>query len=219
MSTPQENRAFLYDTGLVTDTPTWTQIAWTDTEGSLHREEVNAEAKSKAEAVRHRAIAVETPAGSVACFPPPHQFFFPRDMTDNQKTVWAGRNHRGLEPRIGFGVRQTETGGGNYSPWFNAPPGTLHRMGVFYLLSAGKAEEALRQTLAFTHGDRFPELPGRTTFTSHWHLALTIDAMQGKNPRPDLIKMFKDMNVTIVHLAEFHGEGHPAILDRSVSPK
>ena len=26
---------------------------------------------------------------------------------------------------------------------------------------------------------------------------------------PDLVKMFKDMNVNIVHLAEFHGDGHP----------
>ena len=26
---------------------------------------------------------------------------------------------------------------------------------------------------------------------------------------PDFVKMFKDMNVNVVHLAEFHGDGHP----------
>ena len=26
---------------------------------------------------------------------------------------------------------------------------------------------------------------------------------------PDFVKMFKDMGVNIVHLAEFHGDGHP----------
>ena len=84
-------------------------------------------------------------AGSVACFPPPHQFFFPRDLTDNLKTVWYGREHRGLDDRFGFGIRQSERGGGSFVPWFNAPPGTDQRLGVFYLLSSGNAEQALRE--------------------------------------------------------------------------
>ena len=35
-----------------------------------------------------------------------------------------------------------------------------------------------RETLRYTHGDRFPELPGHVTFTSHWHMAITMAAMK-----------------------------------------
>ena len=89
-------------------------------------------------------------------------------------------DHRGLDDRLGFGIRQSETGGGNFVPWFNAPPGTEQRLGVFYLLSRGPAEDALREALRYTHGDRFPELPGYKTFTSHWHMAITVAAMKEK---------------------------------------
>jgi hypothetical protein len=78
----------------------------------------------------------------------------------------------------------------------------------------GNAEDALRETLRYTHGDRFPDLPGYKTFTSHWHMAIAVAAQreiarkEGRTT-PDFVKMFKDMNVNIVHLAEFHGDGHP----------
>ncbi len=135
-------------------------------------------------------------------------------MTDNQATVWHGRGHRGLDDRAGFGIRQTETGGGNYVPWFNAPPGTDQRLGVFYLLTHDTPQAALAEVLKYTHGDRYPDIPGRVTFTSHWHMATAVAALKeieaGKGrTTPDLVKMFKDLNVKIVHLAEFHGDGHP----------
>ena len=159
-------------------------------------------------------MIAETASGSVACFPPPHQFFFPRDLTDNLKTVWYGREHRGLDARFGFGIRQAERGGGSFVPWFNAPPGTDQQLRHLYLLSDGDAERALRKTLRYTHGDRYLKLPGYHTFTSHWHMATTMAALQEKSrggPRsiPDSVRMFKDMGVEIAHLAEFHGDGHP----------
>ncbi|MCA1684506.1 MAG: hypothetical protein LC745_00675 [Planctomycetia bacterium] len=214
VSTEREDTAFLYDAGLASASPDWTRLAWLNTEGAFTSRDVRSDDTAHAAAVRHRAIVAEADAGSVACFPPPHQFFYPRDDTDNQKTAWYGRNHRGLDDRTGFGVRQTETGGGNFAPWFNAPPGTAQRLGVFYLLSRGRADEAMSEVLKFTHGDRFPEIPGRVTFTSHWHMAVTLAAMkeiaEGKaRTTPDFVTMFKAMNVNVVHLAEFHGDGHP----------
>ncbi|AGA27112.1 CehA/McbA family metallohydrolase domain-containing protein [Singulisphaera acidiphila] len=213
LSTKEADRAYLYDAGLASETPSWSQFAWMDTEGKLARHNLDKQANDQAVAVRHRAIIAESELGSVACFPPPHRFFTPRDFTDNLQNVWQGRNHRGLDERPGFGIRQAETGGGNYVPWFNAPPGTEQHMGVFYLLSLKKADEALRETLRYTHGDRFPEIPGHTTFTSHYHMAITMAAMKeaaqgGVRTTPDFVRMFKDMNVNFVHLGEFHGDGH-----------
>ena len=215
VSTFEERRAFTYDAGLVGASPIGKGLAWVDTEGKLVRETLAADGADVAHPVRHRTIVAESAGGSLACFPPPHQFFFPRDWTDNLKTVWHGRDHRGLGSDHGFGVRQPETGGGNYVPWFNAPPGTEQRLGVFYLLSRGPAEDALRAVLRFTHGDRFPELPGHKTFSSHWHMAFTVDAMKKKAagvsplPVPDLVGVFKGLGVEAVHVAEFHGDGHP----------
>src|SRR4029077_10255465 len=66
----------------------------------------------------------------------------------------------------------------------------------------------------FTNGDRFPKLPDYRALTSHWHMATAVAAMAEKakgGPRstPDFVRMFKDMGVELVHLAEFHGDGHP----------
>jgi len=214
LSTIAKDRAYLYDAGLVSAAPGWNRLAWLDTEGRFNHEAFDANTVDRPHSVRHRAIIAESDGGSVACFPLPHQYFFPRDVTDNLGFTWSGRGHRGLEERSGFGIRQFETGGGPYVPWINAPPGTEQRLGVFYLLTRGKAEDALRESLRFTHNDRFVEIPGYKTFTSHWHMAITVAAMKelangGPRTSPDFVKMFRDMGVNIVHQAEFHGDGHP----------
>jgi hypothetical protein len=212
--TPEDRRAILYDTGLAWSLSDSARFAWVDTEGKLERSVAEPTTLDHAEKARHRTLLLERDNGSIACFPPPHQFFFPRDLTDNLHTLWLGHGHRGLDPRFGFGIRQSERGGGSYVPWFNAPPGTDQHLGVFYLLSSGQAEQALEQTLRYTNRDRFLKLPGYHTLTSHWHMATAMAALAEKQkggPRtePDFVRMFQDMGVEIVHLAEFHGDGHP----------
>jgi hypothetical protein len=212
--TQEDLRAIAYDAGLVGDWSGMRRLAWMDTEGQFRREELDTSAASRPRMVRHRTLIAEGNGGSIACFPPPHQFFFPRDLTDNLGFIWSGRGHRGLEERFGLGVRQAEEGGGPFVPWSNAPPGTEQRLGTFYLLSRGPAEEALKDVLRYTRGDRFARLPGHATFTSHWHMAVAVAALkaqaEGRPPTiPDFVRMFKAMGVDIVHLAEFHGDGHP----------
>ena len=224
--TDDDARAMTYDAGLVAGLqrdqtiphPIGSDLAWVDPTGGWHRQPIGAsDAADQAHTVRHRTILLEgTGGGSVACFPAPHRYFFPRDWTDNLATTWSGAGHRGLAPgEFGFGVRQPETGGGNYVPWFNAPPGTDQRLGVFYLLHPGNAEAALADVLQFTHGDRFPELPGYKTFSSHYHIAFTVEAMRQKAAGIDppaihpLVGVFKGLGVDAVHVAEFHGDGHP----------
>jgi hypothetical protein len=212
--THDDRRAILYDAGLALWPSGKLRFAWVDTEGALRRSECDPGSIDQSLMVRHRLLIAETDAGSLACFPPPHQYFSPRDLTENLRTVWYGRGHRGLDDRFGFGIRQSERGGGSFVPWFNAPPGTEQRLGTFYLLSSGNAERALQETLRFTGGDRFPRVPGYRTLTSHWHMAIATAALAEKaagKPRstPEFVRMFQEMGVDIVHLAEFHGDGHP----------
>ena len=212
--TSEDRRAILYDTGLALADPGEMRFSWVDTEDRPHDETAHPDSSDRPLKVRNRMLIAAREGLALACFPPPHQFFTPRDLTDNLSTVWYGKGHRGLDDRFGLGIRQSETGGGSFVPWFNAPPGTDQRLGVFYLLAPGSAAEARRAALAYTHGDRFPDLPGHRKFTTHWHMATAVAAMKeiergGPRTTPDLVRIFKSMGVDIVHLAEFHGDGHP----------
>jgi hypothetical protein len=214
IKTEQDMLAVFYDCGVVAAEPTWKEVVWVDTEGQMQKAKTGS-TSTKPINVRHRAIVAAGEHGAVACFPPPHEFQFPRDYTTNLGFVWAGKGYQGLAGKTGFGVRQNKDGGGNFVPWFNAPPGVTHRMGAFLLLTSGTADDAMRQTLKLTNGDRFVELPGYKTFSSHYHMAIAVTAMQErergierKSP-PDYVTMFKNMGVNLVHLGEFHGDGHP----------
>jgi len=212
VSTKDDRRAFFYDAGLAGEAPRFAQVVWTDTEGRLQEMAVDPKAEARPIAVRHRAIVAEGRTGAVAAFPPPHQFFFPRDSTDNQKTVWAGAGYQGLAGKYGIGIRQTTKGGGGFVPWFNAPPATRQRLGLFLVPVRGKADRAFREALRYTNNDRFPSLQGHITFTSHYHMAVAVTAMEearkGRPWNPEFAGVFKDMGVNAVHLAEFHGDGH-----------
>jgi hypothetical protein len=85
---------------------------------------------------------------------------------------------------------------------------------MFLLLGPGTAEEVMTQVTKLTHADRFIELPGYLNMTSHWHMAIAEAALKQRErgieplPTPELVGVFKRMGVNLVHLAEFHGDGH-----------
>jgi hypothetical protein len=230
VTTQKDNLAAFYDQGLVSPMPSWKEVAWVNMEGVTQKAPTTKEflglgprnaledrnsGIQQAVKVRHRTIAAVSGQGTVSCFPPPHQFQFPRDYTTNLGFVWHGDGFRGLSGKVGFGIRQNKDDGGNFVPWFNAPPGVTHRMGMFCLLTSGTSADALRETLRYTNGDRFPDLPGHLKFTSHYHMAISIAAMQERakgfvrTQPPEYVDVFKEMGVDMVHLGEFHGDGHP----------
>ena len=73
---------------------------------------------------------------------------------------------------FGIGIRQT-AGDRRWIPWFNAPPGTEQKLGVFWLPSLDRGGKLFDRVKAYTNGDRFPALPGHKTFTSHYHIEHT----------------------------------------------
>ncbi|HZL91920.1 MAG TPA: hypothetical protein VFB96_26350, partial [Pirellulaceae bacterium] len=210
VSTSEDKRAILYDAGLAGSGAGWKRIVWKDARDRLEHEDVDDDSAAHPQAVRYRALIAENDRGSVACFPPPHQYQFPRDWTDNLKFTWFGRGYGGGDSPFGFGIRQVADGGRAFEPWFNAPPGTKQRLGVFYLLSRGDAAKALKETLRYTRGDKFLPLPGHITFTSHYHMAVAVTAQERQRDiEPEFKRVFKEMGVQAVHLGDFHGDGHP----------
>lgn len=211
VKTDRDRVAFVYDAGIVSGSFEGGKIAWTGTDGEFVENVDVVPDNWKPIAVRHRAIGVEVGGGSLVVTPPPHQFFFPRDFTNNVHTVAYGHDS---SHRVGLGIRQDVTGGGSFVPWFNAPPNTEQHLAMFLHVAKGSARDGLKAMLKYTHDDRFPAMPGRITYTSHYHMAITAAAMKAKtegktlDPSPDYARMFKAMNVNAVHLGEFHGDGH-----------
>ncbi|HEY1378786.1 MAG TPA: hypothetical protein VGF55_18445 [Gemmataceae bacterium] len=214
LRTDRDACAILYDAGLTRPTPDWTSVYWVDTDDRPRRVKGAESSPAAPVASRHRAIVAEAAGGSVAVFPPPHQFLYPLDFADNFKLVWHGPGYR-QQHGWGFGVRQPPDGDGRFVPWVNAPPGTDQRLGVFYLLGRGDGPAALEEVRRFTHGDRFQPLPGYKTFTSHYHVEHTLAFVREQRrqntdgvPRgleePPFVTTFKAHGVDIVHLAEFH---------------
>ncbi|HZT31715.1 MAG TPA: hypothetical protein VFA33_17645 [Bryobacteraceae bacterium] len=156
--------------------------------------------------VRYRAIAARTGTGSLAVFPAPHRYFFPRDYTTNLGYVWHS-SWRGL---VSLGIRQLPDDASPYYPWSNAPPGTPQRMSLFLLLHPADPHAALDDVLRFTHYDRFPALEGYTTFAPHWHFAYTVQAMEkGADWVPPFKTVLQAMGVNAAMIMDFHGDGHP----------
>ncbi|MBI1357459.1 MAG: hypothetical protein GC160_24220 [Acidobacteria bacterium] len=207
--------AYYYDTGLTFAAPgdetvgrnMDSDFVWYDTAGEIVRHHENGfQPERIPEKVRHRTLAARTGAGSLAVFPAPHQYFFPRDFTSNLSYLW----HQAWRGRIGLGIRQIADTGWQFYPWMNAPPGTEQHLRLFLQLSTQGPEAALEDVLAYTHGDRFPALDGYKTLSSHWHLAYTIQALeQGPDWTPPFKQSLETLGVDASIIMDFHGDGHP----------
>lgn len=211
ISTEIDSTAIIYDAGLVSSNPGWKKIAWSDTESYLHNAKVEETSAAKNLEVKYRAIIGENNEGSIAIFPPPHQYFPPLDNAYNLKFTWYGKNYRNLLPQYGMGIRQELLGDLRYVPWFNAPPKTLQRLNFFCMLSTEKDGKILENVKKFTHNDSYKPLEGYYTMASHFHTEHTDDVLTHK-PIPEIpgfVKALKNTGVNIMHLGEFHLAGNP----------
>ena len=165
---------------------------------------------------RNRLALAGGASGAIAVFPPPHQFFFARELEVNLGYVWY-RPH-GPRDTFALGVRQAETAGGYKPEWiekvyslYNAPPGTWQKMAVYFYLSADDAAAARDRVMAYTHGDRFKPLPGYKTLVTHFHTAFAQELLDSGSldTTPPWIPMMRDLGINIAHIFDFHGDGHP----------
>ena len=213
VTTQEEARALLYHAGL-TCNPNGKTTSWIGLDDQLHRAEADSHPAAP-QKVRYRTIALETPAGAVAIFPPPHRYFYPLDEAYNLGFTWRGNNFMKQIPGFGVGIRHDLKGDRRWVPWFNAPSGTQQKLGLFWLPSRDRGAKLIERVKAYTHGDRYPEVAGHKTFTSHYHIEHTTQFIKeraknksrGVPPRlekPEFVDVFKKAGVRIVHLAEFH---------------
>jgi hypothetical protein len=178
---------------------------------------------------RNRLAIVETGGGSLAVFPPPHKFFWAREIELNLGYVYYRKDS---DSSFSVGVRQAEHEE-EYRPYgvseelwkkradqsrhnlgnfalYNAPPGTWQRMAAYFYLSPADAPATQAAVLAYTHGDRYKPLAGYQVAVSHFHThfneqltdAGTIDF------QPTWLPVFRNMGINIAMMSDFHGDSH-----------
>jgi len=213
-TTREEWVAYKYDAGLKGfSTDLTPRVTWRDTGGHPQDHQfggvVNATlARVKAQ---NRLIVAEAKGGALAAFPPPHTFFFTREKDTNLGYVWYRKDAEGrFGIGVGFPEREEEPRYVQNFALYNAPPGTVQKMGVYFYASPDAGEPARQAVLAFTHGDSFKPLPGYKTFVNHFHLDFTgRQRLSGSldTAFQDLAAM-KSLGLNIIGLSDFHFELH-----------
>lgn len=211
ISTQKDSTAILYDTGLTSVKP-WKTIAYSDTSEKFLKTITSEQDTSVNVAVKYRTIIGTNDQGSLAVFPPPHQYFYPLDEAFNLKSVWHGPGYRNMVEDYGIGIRHEPKGDERYVPWFNAPPNTEQRLNFFCLIGTGSPEELLEGVKKYTHNDEYQPLDNHKTMASHFHNEFIMNVVMADKPvpeSPEFVEVFKNMGVDIVHLGEFHYTAHP----------
>lgn len=222
METAADAKAIVFDAGITSRSANWQQVSWINTNDSLVQMPVAAGDTARNQAVKYRAIAAAGKQGAMVLFPPPHQYFYPLDEAFNLQFTWYGNEYRRQVNGYGIGIRQELQGDKRFVPWFNAPPATKQRLHFFCLLNTENAAAAFTAVKRFTHNDRYARLPGFRTMSSHFHNEFIMNVVMAGKPvpaHPEFVKVFKQMGIDIVHLAEFHYTADPKGPDEKRLPQ
>ena len=195
-STTEPSVAYKYDAGLKgLAIEERSRVVWRDL-SNLRQDYRLGGAANDAEVplkASNRLIAAEGRGGSIAAFPPPHTFFWTREIETNLGYVWYRKDS---SASFSFGVRQAEREESeqyqaNFA-LYSAPPGSVQRMPVYFYVSGDAAATALEGALAFTRNDRYKALPGYQVMASHFHMDLgqrTRATGSLDNKLPDLLAL------------------------------
>jgi len=212
--TDRPSVAYKYDAGLAKiSVDAASRLAWRDTSNTWQSYRFGGSANEREmplKASNRLLIAERSESGSLAVFPPPHTFFWAREIATNLGYVWYRSDGAGT---FAFGARQAEREetpqyDANFA-LYSAPPGTWQRMPVYFYASAAAAQPTLDPVLALTHGDRYKALPGYQVMNHHYHMDLgqrLLAAGSLDAEIPDL-QALKSLGITIVSQIDSIVEG------------
>jgi hypothetical protein len=205
--------AYKYDAGLKGfSTATLPRVVWRDTGGHPQQHQFGGPKADGISGIRasKRVLVAEGARGSIATFPPPHTFFFTREVDVNLGYVFY-RNDGGGTYSIGVTMPEAESDTfpqyeQNYA-LYNAPPGTWQKMSMYFYASPESGEATRNAALSFTRNDVFKAVPGYKTFVNHFHLRATDRMRVGgfDTPLQDLMAM-KAIGLNVIGLSDFHAD-------------
>ena len=179
---------------------------------------------------RNRLGIVENGGGSLGFLPPPHKFFFAREIETNLGFVYYRKDS---DNSFSVGVRQAEHEqpyrpyGISDQEWtkranearhdinnfalYNAPPGTMQHMPVYFYLSADDGQTTDANILAYTHDDVYKAVPGYKVLVSHFHMHFNEQLTDAGtlDQQPSWYSVFRGLGINAVILADFHSDSHP----------
>ena len=211
--TKEQSVAYKYDAGLKGfSTATLPRVIWRDTGGHPQQHQFGGPKAIGLSGIRasNRLLVAEGPRGSVATFPPPHTFFFTREVDVNLGYVFYRNDGAG---KYSIGVTMPESESDTFPQYeqnyalYNAPPGTWQKMSMYFYANPEPGEATRQAALAFTHEDVFKAVPGYKTFVNHFHLRVTDRMRVGgfDTPLQDLIAM-KAIGLNVIGLSDFHAD-------------
>ena len=211
--TSESSVAYKYDAGLKGLSTADSRLTWRDL-ANVRQEYLFGGAKNEREAPLKTAnrllVAERGRAGSIAAFPPPHNFFWARESDQNLGYSWYRKDS---DATFAFGIRQAENEErenirGNFA-LYSARPGTLQHMPVFYYVSAEPSEPTRDAVLAFTHGDRYKPIPGYKTMIHHYHMSFGQRLMAARSADAEIVDLaaIKAVGINIVSPVDNVGVG------------
>ena len=180
-STQLPSVAYKYDvglSGLMLDPRS--RVSWRDVASQMQSYGLRGPPNTDPVALKaaNRIVVAETNGAAIAAFPPPHSFFWAREVEINVGYNWYRKDDA---RSFSFGVRQGEQEVveqylANWS-LYSAPPGTVQRMSAFFYPTLGDRAGAFDAALAFTRGDVYATLDGYKVMGSHYHTDVGRDLM------------------------------------------
>jgi hypothetical protein len=180
---------------------------------------------------RNRLAILEANGASLGFLPPSHKFFFSREIETNLGYVYYRKD---TETSFSLGVRQPDREMGP-KPWgisdevwtrrvgesrgdlnnfalYNAPPGTIQRMPVYFYLSPLDSRATQQNLMALTHDDVYKPMPGFKVLVSHFHFHFNeqLTDVGTMDFQPTWLPVFRNLGINIAILADFHSDSHPA---------
>ena len=234
--TEEPSVAYKYEAGLQGFSTDAQRVRWRDTSGDWQKYEFGGTPNQSLVALRarNRVATVEGPGGSIAFFPPPHKFFFSRELEINLGYVWYRKDDEKL---FSIGVRHADheemfrpQGVPGHDEWvtgritqaerftegnfalYNAPPGTWQRMAMFLYVTPEAAPAAIDGALAFTHNDTYKPVAGYQVMNTHYHAPFTMQLKDAGSldVQAEWIPAIRSRGVNIVLMSDFHADGHMA---------
>jgi hypothetical protein len=213
--TEEPSVAYKYRAGLKGfSAPELDRVLWRDTANGWQESRLGGPPNTDPVPLRaaNRLAVASGPSGSVGVFPPPHTFFFTREVETNLGYVWYRRDGE----TFAIGVRQAdgeeiEAYRDNFA-LYNARPGTWQHMAAYFHVSGSPGRAAREAVMAFTRGDRFKRLPGYKTLVNHFHISFT-DQLRAAGSLDALVQdlpAMRSLGLDIVNLMDFHSDKlHP----------
>ena len=210
-----------------------TRVVWRDTARGWQHYAFGGAVNQQPVALRarNRLAVLEANGGSLAFLPPSHKFFWSREVETNLGYVYYRKDSA---QSFSIGARQADREMGA-KPWgtsdevwnrrvgeargdlnnfalYNAPPGTLQRMPVYFYLSPEDSHATQQAVMEFSHDDVYKPLPGYKVMVSHFHFHFNeqLTDAGSMDQEPTWLPVFRELGINMAILADFHGDSHPA---------